>query len=288
MKHHYIPEFYTKRWAGPDGQVCQFARVPDGVAATRRAPAAIGFQEDLYSVPGAPSYVSAHLEGHFFRVTDNDAAVALDALLNGQLNQLTERLKSAWVRFLMSLLHRTPEKVRWYGNVWKGMHAEAVEAARKDIIQNNGDMAQLANLEESFAISFVGVLQKIMDSTLIGQHVVNMRWGVITLHENQRLMTSDRPLLITNGLEKPETEIHLPISPAHLFVAANKEDVLQKIAKIHARELSSELNHYVVSQAENYVYSEDDSQLRFVRNRLGRQPSQFVAPANLLAKYPRE
>jgi hypothetical protein len=288
MKHHYIPEFYTKRWAvADDSKVCQFTLHSMGVSPNRKAPAAIGYLEDLYAIPGAPPEISAYLEARYFRQTDQEGCLALDALLSGKLNQMSASLKIGWARFMMSLLHRTPEKIIWYGKVWKGMHAEAAVDARAEIERNNGDLSQLADFEETFAASFVQVLQNIMDSTLIGQHLVNMRWGVIKLHQHQRLMTSDRPLLIMNGLQRPDAQVAIPLSPSDLFIATNKEDILQQAGEMNSKELSEQSNHHIVSQAERYVYSADDSQLRFVSKRLGREPSQFLAPTHLLQKYPR-
>ncbi|MBN9546952.1 MAG: DUF4238 domain-containing protein [Alphaproteobacteria bacterium] len=289
MKHHYIPEFYTKRWAtASDKLICQFALHPEGVSPKRKSPAGVGFEEDLYAIPGAPQSVSSHLEAHFFRVTDQEGSDALNMLLSGRLNDMTSEQKSGWARFIMSTLHRNPQKIRWYGKVWAGMHAEAAENARREIEENNGDLGQLGDFEHTFAVSFVRVLQTIMDSTLIGQHLINMRWMVIELHEYKRLLTSDRPLLRTNGIGNPDAQIGFPLSPSHLFVAANNDRALQQVASINAKDLSRQVNHHIVIQAERYVYAADDAQQSFVTNRLGKQPSQFLAPPHLLQKYPRD
>jgi hypothetical protein len=50
-KHHYVPVFYLKQWAGGDGRLCQYRRVYDGkVAVNRKHPDATGYKVDLYKI----------------------------------------------------------------------------------------------------------------------------------------------------------------------------------------------------------------------------------------------
>jgi hypothetical protein len=285
-KHHYIPKFYTKRWVGSDGLLCQFGLHPRGIAVKRRPADGVGFKENLYSIPGAPLNVSIHLEDKFLRSTDQVAADVAKALIEGRLNALDADQKSGWARFIMSLLQRTPEMIAWLGKVWAGMHAEARAAARAEIEKNNSDLEQLDSLDNSREVSLVRVLQQMMDLPDLGRYIINMRWAVFGLNSHTRLMTSDRPVLITNGLNKPNSQIVLPLSPSHLFVAANSDQVIREIATIHARDLSAQMNDFIVRQAKRYVYAADESQASFVYSRLGSGAAQFIAPDDLLKKYP--
>lgn len=115
-KHHYIPVFYLKRWAGNDGRLCVYSRPYDRVKANRKNPDATGYEYDLYAIRGAGAETAGHLEGRFLLSADNDAARALDLLETGRIAQLDVRLRSAWSRFVMTLLHRNPEAVaKWIG-----------------------------------------------------------------------------------------------------------------------------------------------------------------------------
>jgi hypothetical protein len=40
QKHHYIPEFYLKQWAGSDGRLCEFNRPHKKVVAQMKHPSA--------------------------------------------------------------------------------------------------------------------------------------------------------------------------------------------------------------------------------------------------------
>jgi hypothetical protein len=52
-KHHYIPVFYLKQWAGPDGKVVAFRRPHgDRVVATQKPPTHTGYDRGLYWMDG--------------------------------------------------------------------------------------------------------------------------------------------------------------------------------------------------------------------------------------------
>ena len=113
-KHHYIPVFYLKRWADKDGdgRLCVYSRPYDRVKANRKHPDATGYEDDLNAIRGADAETEGHLEGRFFLRADNDAARALDILETGRGDLMDARLRSAWSRFMTTLLHRNPERVR--------------------------------------------------------------------------------------------------------------------------------------------------------------------------------
>jgi hypothetical protein len=47
------------------------------VKPNRKHPASVGFQYDLYTIPGVEHEAASHLERRFFLQTDNDASQAL-------------------------------------------------------------------------------------------------------------------------------------------------------------------------------------------------------------------
>jgi len=110
-KHHYFPIFYQKRWAGADGRVCVYSRPYKKVKPNRKHPDSVGFQYDLYTIPGVDYETASHLERRFFLQTDNDAAQALARFETDPQTPLDTRLRSGWSRFVMSLIHRAPEEV---------------------------------------------------------------------------------------------------------------------------------------------------------------------------------
>src|SRR5215471_7918469 len=109
VKHHYIPKFYLKQWAGKDGRVCEFSRpyqrepgrvapVKPPVRARRVYPDGTGYERGLYSFPRLNSQLADFLEHRFFRVIDDAASIAV-GLLNRDVVDFTDRRPLA--RFIM-------------------------------------------------------------------------------------------------------------------------------------------------------------------------------------------
>jgi hypothetical protein len=83
------------------------------------------------------------------------------------------------------------------------------------------------------------------------------------------LLTSDRPLIMTNGLLRPEDQIILPISPTAVFVATNIIETENAVRYTRRRDIFRQVNERVARQSRKYVYGSNDSQLDFVSKRLG-------------------
>ena len=98
-KHHYVPVFYQKRWAGSDGKVCVYTRPHNKVVWKRRSPDYVGFEEDLYKVNSDDPETSSHLEQSFFMEGDNDAARVLAIFEANPAVQMDVKMRSAWSRF---------------------------------------------------------------------------------------------------------------------------------------------------------------------------------------------
>jgi hypothetical protein len=54
--------------------------------------------------------------------------------------------------------------------------------------------------------------------------------GYVALHK--RLMTSDHPILMTNGLGGPDGHFALPISPIKLFLGFMNKEISEHIRKL--------------------------------------------------------
>jgi len=56
-KHHYIPVFYLKQWAGVDGRVCEFSKPYDRVKPRRAHP-----DGTAYSTASTPFQASRRMK----------------------------------------------------------------------------------------------------------------------------------------------------------------------------------------------------------------------------------
>jgi hypothetical protein len=204
------------------------------------------------------------------RQTDQYAALAHQILLRSDIPGLDAFMRSGWARFILSLMRRTPEAL-------KALCERVTTALMQEFPQlalpgdPGGDDQRIARqslIERQRAM----VLQGTINSEWVGTHLINMRWSVVTFTGARHLiLTSDRPFVMTNGMEKPGSHIVMPISPTQCFLAANTIDIERQIHRMPPKDFMQRMNHKMACQARKYVYGVDDSQLRFVSNRFGRK-----------------
>jgi hypothetical protein len=100
-----------------------------------------------------------------------------------------------------------------------------------------------------------------------------MIWSLIKFDDSHHhLLTGDRPMVMTNGINRPNSYIVMPVSPRVLFVAANEQRVIDRIRDMaESAGLVQRLNNQLARQARRYVYAVDDTVVRFVAPRLGEK-----------------
>jgi hypothetical protein len=274
---HYIPAFYLRRWVDKkDGKLCVYSRPYDRVKVYRKHPEATGYQEDLYAIQGAGDETANHLEGRFLLRADTQAAEALDLLERGPGAVLDDRLRSAWSRFMMRLLHGNPEMV----SMWRSKAAEVAAEAENRFRASYASLRRPTDPEayEDYlhkapehyvAQTAVMTLQAMMDNKQLGERLNRMTWVVAPLRCSYSLLTSDRPLVMTNGISGPGKHMGMPIGPRLLFIAADDPTEAQQLARQDHDVLARAVNDSVVRQARKFVWGIDDIQRRFVERRLG-------------------
>jgi len=105
--------FYLKQWGEPgrNGQLYEYRRRYRGVEARLTHPAGTGYVHGLYTFDELNGESRNFLEDVFLLKADDGASVALHRLLKNDLN-LDAELRSAWSRFIMTLLCRNPEAIQ--------------------------------------------------------------------------------------------------------------------------------------------------------------------------------
>src|SRR6185369_17409233 len=77
-RHHFLPVFYTKRWAKSDGRVCEFSRPFKRIVKPKRFhPAATGYLDGLYEIKGLRTELADQFERLFLKPVDSMAADVL-------------------------------------------------------------------------------------------------------------------------------------------------------------------------------------------------------------------
>jgi hypothetical protein len=280
IKHHYLPEFYLRRWTGGDGRLTEFRRPHRQLIERRKHPAETGFERELYSIKTRDDAAARQeLETGFLRKVDNDAAQALVYLEEQRSTPPDERLRDGWVRFLMSLLHRSPARVE----IMRRKIAEQEQEVLADIKRRWSEVrgaTDPATFEEYIATpeakslvdeNLAKLLTDMMDSEVIGNALARMHWGFGKLDTYRYgLMTSDAPVMLSNGIGERNGFVALPTSPTSFFIAANRPEVIRAFRTQTNRALELAFNDAVVRQARHLVIARDARQFRFVENRFLR------------------
>jgi hypothetical protein len=255
-KHHYIPVFYLKQWTGRDGRLCEFSRPHTTVKPRRVHPDGTGYMHGLNTIPGLPADEAQYIERDYLKKLDDKAAIALQTLLKGQ--PLNKALTVAWASFLYSLTLRPPESLKKLAEQYEKTKAEI--AAKKGLPVPQG------------SVSPPEFLPTFLASRIVIPGLAFMRWSVkSTRGARNSLLTSDRPIIMTNGLAKPTDHLAIPISPTTLFFAANNDETFNRIRSMPADHVVEIANARVCEQAIKFIYGTDDRQLRFAANRLGKR-----------------
>ncbi|NTI50987.1 DUF4238 domain-containing protein [Agrobacterium rhizogenes] len=298
MKHHYIPQFYLRPWLGSDNKLLEFRRLKfeheplPRLEIKRRGTGETGCEENLYTLHGATKETKQNVERIFMGAVDGKAALARDELLNGVIPQ--GELRHAWARFLLSLSLRTPEQIRLFKkflrDYWENPDANLL--ARYDAARQQDWPSTLAGwLKEenpkSHERSAIIIATRMMQNENVLRMFMGARWWVLdTSTVQRRLMTSDHPLVMTNGLGRPDAHFGLPIGPTRLFIAFMNDAISAKIRSQPVGKLVREANDAVIGQGRKSVYGVNDASTALVKQRMGKRDYFQPLPKEVGAQGP--
>jgi hypothetical protein len=275
-RHHYVPIFYLKQWTGSDGKLTEYSRPYREVKTKRKHPSATAYVDNLYSIPQLPEDPQ-FTEKAVMQKVDDGASRALTAILRRtSAEQLDIRVKTDFSRFLHSLMLRMPEHMKLLQDRISKSHLVEMEMLRPQYaaLRRPSDPATFEEYKASFGgpldIAASELLSISLASGEIAASVANMNWGTFNLRGTKHsLLTSDRPVIAPQGLALSDSYLAFPLSPHVLFVAT-KTATMPKFLRAKEREsIVRVINDAVSSQAIQFVYGMDDSQYRFIENRLG-------------------
>ena len=280
-KHHYIPECYLKAWAGDNGRLCEFKRGHGGRVRRRwTSPGGTGYAIDLYAIPELGP-LSTDIEQQFLRPVDGEAARILRALRTESRENFTAGERSVWATFLLSILLRNPESIGAIKSAilerWNAPRPELQEIYERQY-RKEGDPESvdeyLAREESDGAYRLIyKMIPDTMTHERVGTFIINMRWGIVDIPTHlPELLTSDRPIIMSNGLDQDDGHLAIPVSPRRLFLACKNEQITRQILGMTPRDLVRRTNQLVVERAKRLVFSTDERQLRFIQNRLSNEP----------------
>lgn len=165
-KHHYFPEFYTKRWCDYSGQMTRYVRTPSGALHRRRiAPSGIGFELDLYTMPILEGDFIYGLERELFKDVDFYGAIALEKLINGG-SMSDDRMRTAFATFVLSLEFRSPTAIRSAAERFSSRIVSEFPTSDSKVVLDFSRLRQIFRL------------YGLRDETELGKHFINMKWNI--------------------------------------------------------------------------------------------------------------
>jgi hypothetical protein len=282
-KHHYIPEFYLQRWTDPaSGKLIEFCRRYEGVVPRPTAPGGTGYVRGLYKLPDAEPGEEYVIETKLMKSIDNWASKALQSMMvDGPFpGKLEPGQALGWCQFLYSLIVRTPEHLeRMREKMTTLAPAGIIEHIRDDYprIKGPGDPPTFDEYKEAFlkrpvAVPAIRVLPELVRSKRVVGVLASFKWQTATVNTAKHpLLTSDRPIVMSNGLLQQDAHIVLAISPRKLFIATKTEETFQFFKEMDTNHLVEAMNNQVCQQAHRFVFGSGSRALRFVEKRLGKR-----------------
>jgi Protein of unknown function (DUF4238) len=276
-KHHYIPEFYLKSWADDNGQICRFNRPYKSVVCRKVYTSEVGFVHSLYSVPGVKPELAQKIETDWFRLVDQKGSDALQKLFTSPNAGWDSESRTAWTRFMMSIAHRTPDNLEAFKESIGAIWAQEVPniQARYEKLKKPDDpdrYEDYARSKDPLVVekSAIRAIQGAINNPKTGQFINNMHWRVIDLSCSRfSLLTSDSPLVISNGLQKLDGHLAMPLSPTKLFIATYRPEFMREFEQLSAQQLARKMNELVVGRAKRFVVDNSRKQESFITSRFG-------------------
>lgn len=268
-KHHYIPVFYLKQWAAIDGTVTAFRRPYRDVVATPKPPTHTGYVRGLYWLDGLDPVAANRIEDMVLSPIDNNAAIVHRMILNNQVTSLSRDARTVWSRFLVGLLLRSPATV-------KSIYDRMVTPGSREFRELSREFARdfpgkryrdLPPLVMRRAALFS--LAKLLHSKEVEEMISGMIWSVYDLGLPElSFFTSDRPVIMTNGLAKKDGHLAIPLSPRKLFLAFANKGIEAEIKKLSPWHIADQTNELLIRGAIELAWDMNANRLRFVADNL--------------------
>ncbi|WP_338015104.1 DUF4238 domain-containing protein [Endobacterium cereale] len=285
--HHYIPIFYSKRWAsGVPRMLTRYALWRPGVIAVdRKAPKGVGWELNGYSFDGFSGDEAEAVESQLMKPKDDFASRMLCRLeTSGADGHWTDDERYAWTWFLVSLLVRGPEDVRSakanISSDWENPN-KRMEGRYQKLLAEFPEMRGHAHPTLKEYIASMGrdygkrlgvkIMADMADHHEISTRIANMHWQVRTIRGGRRLLTSDRPVRRDYPFRSKNSLLTLPIGPKLAFIAANSRDAIDRSFREGEDVFVQKNNKQIVRQARQFAFAFDDSDREWVERNLAKE-----------------
>jgi hypothetical protein len=268
--HHWVPQFYLKRWADKHGKLVSFHRQQGRNLVRRPHPKSILCEEHLYTVFCT---TGEHIYGEdtLLKGVDQDGTDALDFLTTGSHRRVPPDITRKLLRFMFWLAARHPSILKQF--------VRDLDSIESDVRERCGDPDYARSFFEDFrsryaspkdratflmlltaAASFMPAYKTLFDGLPIAVHDTSS-FG--------QLLTSDRPLVSAPKFGDPGALYVLPISPTRVVLMCSDFKKLDFIRRLPDNRFVSYLNLLTIMFAGEYVYGTSDKDAAVIFEHLG-------------------
>ncbi len=263
MDHHYVPQFYLRQWADPDGRIPSYRWLGNRVAFSHiRSSKGTGFEPDLYTQEHVAPEDRHKVETGFFKVLDDRAATIHARLMRREPFIFSAAERMDWSIFLAAANARTPDIVQH-------LKTELTAALRTKLEEDPERIEQELGYKPPFTLTewveknapaqlsnfYLSMLLKFIVREDIIQRYMDMEW---TVHEppsrHKELLTCDRPLWYYQRPEHPNFTVMMTLSPKTVFIGSSSPAQTQKFIDTAPMLLVRRVNESVFNKAQERVY----------------------------------
>lgn len=277
-RHHYVPQFLLDRWCDPAGRLTGYRRNDDGTfSPLNTIPKETAAEGHLYALEHVPNDLRQVIETGFFRdQIDTPSAPILEKMLATGIRSLSRIERETWSMFLIAARARTPEWVHQARRRGRELAEQALLTGQDEFLALRGEAPEATLLEwaqnhhpDRVANAGIRVLPEVISKPERVLEFADMSWLLLDLSRaSVPVVISDRPAIVTAGIDSESFAFALPVGPAHVFVAAKRDSILSGLLRRRPSLLAREINESSMTQARRCVYGQVD--LGFVRKRFGK------------------
>jgi hypothetical protein len=277
-KHHYLPQFYLREWAGSDGRIERFDQPTHGKIYVKRVHTSqVGYVEHLYSAKAADDHDPEWLEREFLQKVDSAAALSMRKMNAEPPLPLSDLDATMWSIFVRSLYHRNPSLLARYlrdgTEHWERSASDIIEERVKGtFFENDVEFKQnmLKQVMENTTDKVLEHLPTILTSERVGKVLNALHKTVIDIPEYcPDFLISDALPIRTDGILVNFGHYAIPLSPRRLLVATTTIETMNTIKSLSPKQLVRGANEQTVGLAQHFVGARDRHQEKFIRNRFG-------------------
>lgn len=262
-RHHYVPQFYLRQWNADCGQVLVVRKIGNGVVRKRHAAKYTGFDTFLYSYhEDFDAKDRSEMETKFFKPLDDAGARIMSDMIARR--QLEKKDRILWAQFIALMIARTPNsvaRIRSSGREFLVCEMESIQSEYSALKSSSAPDTPIDWLEVNNPglLDSFGLMQMPKIALKPMQAVISFNWYTVDFENSSKvLLSSDRPCVMTEGLDHANCVIALPLSPRHAFFAfRSNSNARQGLMNAPLSRLALRLNESVVGQAAQQAYCQN-------------------------------